>query len=194
MDSTPYGRVIFSRILAQNPKGPFKRAARFWYLNRVCFGGRRMSPTFGVQCSRRTSVLSDRIWTNLEAMIERLRGVSFESVDLVRLIELYDRPTTLFYVDPPYLGTCQDYACKFQAEDHLRLRQTLGKIRGTFLLSYNDCPEVRALYGGFKLLPVDTRYTAGSNASNKASSEAHELVISNRAIRPSESTSQAAPG
>ena len=34
----------------------------------------------------------------------------------------------------------------FTAKDHIRLRNTLLECKGKFLVSYNDCPEIRALW------------------------------------------------
>ena len=31
------------------------------------------------------------------------------------------------------------------------VREALGRIKGKFLLSYNDCPELRKLYDGFSV-------------------------------------------
>lgn len=41
------------------------------------------------------------------------------------------------------------YAVGFDWSDHVRLRDTLAGIKDKFLLSYNDCPEIRQLYEGF---------------------------------------------
>lgn len=51
--------------------------------------------------------------TKLEAMLaevhERLAGVVIERLPWDRLIARYDRPETLFYLDPPYWGNEADY-------------------------------------------------------------------------------------
>ena len=184
VNSMPYSRKLFNCVRDDRPRYSFKRAVRFWYLNRVVFGGKRAG-TFGVKASERAHVLVARLLGELDLLIERLRGVSFESVDVVRLIELYDRPTTLFFVDPPYLGVSQDYACKFAPVDHERLARALRKVKGMFLLSYNNVAAVRKLYRGSHTRRLTTRYTMGCNSASGGSSEAHELLISNRRLRRS---------
>lgn len=182
VDAMPYSRALFDQVRAGRPRAAFARARRFWYLNRVCFGGRRRGATYGVQGGRRAFVLPQTVLGSLDALIARLRGVALESVDVVRLVELYDRPDTLFYVDPPYLGLSQDYACRFRPEDHDRLAAALGRIRGTFVLSYNDCRQVRRLYAGCRIRPLTTRYTIGTKSASSAarSGGAKELLITNR--------------
>lgn len=186
VNAMPYSRRVFTSTRNDRPRGTFARATRFWYLNRVAFGAKRDRPTFGVKATGRTWVLPPTVLESLDATIERLRGVLFESLDVTRLIELYDRPATLFYVDPPYYNTSQSYACQFTEQDHTRLAQCLEKIKGMFLLSYNDCQEVRYLYSGYSRLAVTTRYSMGRNSSagrkSGATGSARELLISNRPL------------
>ncbi len=71
-------------------------------------------------------------------------------------------------------------------ETHERLRNTLVNIKGRFILSYNDCPEIRELYKDFKIIEVKRinnmalRYEAGS--------EFCELIIMN--FEPKNAVSQ----
>ena len=180
VDAMPYSRALFNQVLRSSPRGSFKRAVRFWYLNRVGFGGRRRGATFGVNATRRTAVLPATVLRELDAVVERLRGVSFESLDVARVLELYDRRGSLFYVDPPFLGLSQDYACRFSDDDHARLAGVLRRVKGTWLLSYNDCRQVRALYRGMHRRRLAVRYTIGQNSSTGGRSRARELLISNR--------------
>ncbi len=187
LDAMPYSRSLFQKLRAARLRGSFSRAVRFWYVNRVCFGGRRRNPSFGVDASRRALVLPPRVLGDLDATIQRLRGVSFESLDVVRLIELYDRPDTLFYVDPPFWGLSQGYVCQFTQVDHERLSRALVGIKGMFLLSYNDCSQIRRLYAGCRFSRLATSYTIGRNsaAGRKAggTGPARELLISNHPLR-----------
>lgn len=186
LDAMPYSRGLFASQLAAKPTSAFGRARRFWYLNRVAFGARRQRPTFGVAVSRRMSVLPARILQDLDQTVERLRGVQFESIDVTRLIRLYDRPSTLFYIDPPFYRTAQPYVCRFGQADHRRLAECLRAIAGVFLLSYDDCSEVRQLYRGCQVRKLDTRYGMGRNSRSGRKSagtgKATELLISNRPL------------
>ena len=64
-------------------------------------------------------------------------------------ITRYDRPATLFYLDPPYWGCEKDYGPVFGAEDFTVLAEKLRRIQGRFLLSINDRPEVREIEARF---------------------------------------------
>ena len=77
----------------------------------------------------------------------RLQKVVIENRDFEKLIRQYDRPVSFFYCDPPYFAT-EDYYkdVGFTAKDHIRLRDVLLNCSGKFLVSYNDCQEIRELW------------------------------------------------
>ena len=80
---------------------------------------------------------------------DRLANTVIENKDFEALIIQYDRSDAFFYLDPPYYETEGHYSVVFTKEDHIRLRDTLKKLQGKFLLSYNDCEFVRNLYKDF---------------------------------------------
>ncbi|WP_373844550.1 DNA adenine methylase [Clostridium sp.] len=45
----------------------------------------------------------------------------------------------MIYLDPPYYGIERYYQVQFSKEDHIRLFDCLKKVKGKFILSYNDC-------------------------------------------------------
>lgn len=94
------------------------------------------------------------MWANfplIEQAHRRLAKVVIENKDCVKLIRQYDRPVSLFYLDPPYHATEGYYQNigenGFTEKDHIRLRDTLLTMEGKFLLSYNDDEFIRDLYG-----------------------------------------------
>lgn len=82
----------------------------------------------------------------LDDIIERLRGVVIENGDALAVIERYDSPETLLYIDPPYpMLTRSDRwsrsAYKHEMTDceHRRLSQVLHACRGTVIVSGYAC-------------------------------------------------------
>jgi DNA adenine methylase len=182
LDSMPYSRQLFRKMRDSKPRSAFKRAARFWYLNRVCFGGKSRGQTFGVVASRQTKTLPASIVRSVDSVIERLRGVTFESIHLSRLLQLYDRGDALFYLDPPYWGLSQSYAGVFGQKDHVKLAQSLAGLKGSWILSSNDCKQIRSLYKGFSCRKLRLRYTIGCNSSTSARDRAAEIIVSNQPL------------
>lgn len=77
-----------------------------------------------------------------------------------------------------YLLTAEHmYEVGFGWDDHVRLRETLGRIKGKFLLSYNDCPEIRELYDGFSLFDFSRTHSMAQRY--EAGKEFKELLIAN---------------
>lgn len=76
------------------------------------------------------------------------------------LLRRYDRPGTLFYLDPPYWGCETDYGeGVFARHDFEALADALACLRGKFLLSLNDTPGVRQVFGRFEIEAVETTYS-----------------------------------
>ena len=84
----------------------------------------------------------------MQAFSKRCENVVIENQDFEVLIRHYDREGSFFYCDPPYFTSEYVYDCGFGWDDHLRLHRALTGAKGKFLLSYNDCPEIRGLYAG----------------------------------------------
>lgn len=125
-----------------------QKAARFFIAIKESFGTNCRS--FGVRPLDIQNAIDF-----LRVASERLRKVVIENVDFERLLQTYDRPDALFYLDPPYCNAEKYYPDRFSLDDHKRLRGCLGKIKGKFILSYNDCQEIRDLYRRYNIIEVD---------------------------------------
>ena len=77
----------------------------------------------------------------------KLRYVLNSREDFDLIASLHKRGLFFFYCDPPYFATENYYKdVGFKTKDHIRLRDSLMDIKGKFLVSYNDCPEIRELW------------------------------------------------
>lgn len=140
-----------------------QRAAMFFVMVKTGFGASLR--TYG--CNKK------RLNTDCFGDIEqRLDGVVIENKDFEDLIKVYDRERALFYCDPPYHKTERHYAVKFTEADHERLCAVLHKVKGRFILSYNDDDYIRALYD-------DCNIYAVSRSNSLSSREFKEVIITN---------------
>jgi DNA adenine methylase len=131
------------------PGTDLERAVRWYYLNRTSFSG-IMNPGncywgYNDECSMRPEN-----WpAHLRRCSKKLQGVELTHDDFETVIKQAPKDAFLF-VDPPYFGSGQArfYFHKFTKKEHSRLADVLkencNRIR--FLLSYNDCCEIRELY------------------------------------------------
>lgn len=169
-------RVEFERLVATDPETltDLERAARFLYLQNTAFGGRVSGRNFGVAPDRPARFDITKLATMLEDVHSRLTRVVVECLPYDQFITRYDRPGTLFYLDPPYWGSEGDYGKEmFARADFLRLVILLHQIEGRFIMSINDRQEVRRLFAGFDIEPVETSYTI----ARKGSKRVGELII-----------------
>ena len=155
-----------------------ERAARFLYLQRTTFGGRVRGQTFGVTYGGARFDVT-KLVPLLEAVHERLAGVVIECLPWAEFIDRYDRPGVLFYCDPPYWGSEDDYGkALWSPDDFRRLADRLRQAKGRFLVSLNDVPEVRLAFKGCRLTPVATTYSISKNSGEPGG--AKELLIAPR--------------
>ncbi|MGM4981860.1 DNA adenine methylase [Rhizobium sp. 11_C7_N12_5] len=171
-------RREFERLKACDPETltDLERAARFIYLQKLSFGGKVAGRTFGVQHKGGARFNLTRLAPLLEEVHERLAGVVIENLDWMDFIDRYDRPETLFYLDPPYFGSEGDYGkALFGREQFALMAERLGRLKGRFIMSINDVLEIRALFKAFPMRGVDLTYSVGGGVGTPAS----ELIISN---------------
>ena len=103
--------------------------------------------------------------------------MNIEHKDYADLIRVYDRKAALFYLDPPYIGAEGYYDSPFIPDDHQRLRAALEPLKGRFILSYNDCPQVRELYKGYTIERVERKENLSGSGENKK--QYAEVIIRN---------------
>ena len=113
----------------------------------------------------------------IEQLGTRLANTVIENQDFEVLIKHYDRDNSFFYCDPPYFSSEYVYQCGFTWDDHLRLRETLRNAKGKWLVSYNDCQEIRNLYKDSSFADF-TRVHSMKQRTN-AGEQFPELLISN---------------
>ena len=144
-----------------------ERAAAFFVLNRSSFSGTTLSGGMSPGHPRFT-----------ESAIARLR--SFETVNFqVECADYRDvipkHEDAFLYLDPPYMNGQSLYGVKGNTHkgfDHRSLAELLHK-RDRWIMSYNDCQEIRELYKSNLILSIDWVY---GMSKNKQSNEV--LVLS----------------
>jgi len=158
----------FDRLAGVDPDTltDMQRAARFLYLQKISFGGKVAGQTFGLSRERAGRFNLTTLEPDLEALHTRLAGVCVTCLDYAEFITRLDSPGTLFYLDPPYWG-CEGYYGKalFSRERFEEMADLLAGLKGRFILSLNDVPEVREIFGRFTIEEVTTTYIIGSKGA-----------------------------
>jgi DNA adenine methylase len=153
-----------------------QRAAQFYYVQRLSFSGKVKGRTYGTATTHKPRLNLLRLEEDLSAAHLRLSQVWVENLGFADCIQRYDREHTFFYLDPPYHGVENYYGDGiFSRDDFQRLADQLAGIKGKFLMSINDTPEIRESFKGFTIDTVSVTYSCGASSRPRVS----ELLIRN---------------
>jgi len=155
-----------------------QRAAAYYFIQRHAFAGRPGKPSISTRPGRPVQLRAALYRRVLPLVAERLNEVMLENLTWDRFITLYDSPQTFFFIDPPYLGH-REYWHNFTRDDFNSLATALRGLKGRFLLTHTDCPEIRALFKGFKIEEVELLYTAQQMSGGHGRKTGREVLITN---------------
>lgn len=151
-----------------------QRAARYLYLAKNCYAGLVRRKNFAWSVTNETRFNPERIPGLIEETHHRLARVQIECLPYEEVIAHCDRKETLFYLDPPYYDI-RLYNHNLEHDDFVQMADLLHGLKGKFILSLNDVPEVRAIFKGFTIRVVELHYTA----QKKPGKTFREVLITN---------------
>ena len=128
--------------------GPVERARRFYVRARQTRTGLAQTASAGrwahcILTSRSGMAGAVSRWLGsiegLAPIIDRLMRVQIDNAPALEVIQRYDTPETLFYLDPPYVhdsrGDTHAYHGEMSDVDHIELAQLLHAIKGRAAIS-----------------------------------------------------------
>ena len=161
IELTPYARAEFDESF-QPAADPIEQARRTIVRSHMGFGGNLTRPnrdqtpqrtgwrTYSGK-NRRSIPAGD--WHNwpdsLPQIIARLRGIIIENRPAMEVMAKHDTPSTLHYVDPPYVhstrgfdcgGSVRGYRYEMSDEQHRELAAFLATLKGKVIVSGYPCP------------------------------------------------------
>lgn len=171
-------RQLFIWAQLSNPDTltDIQRAARFFFLQKMAFGGKVSGQSFGVTPERPARFNLLRIEEDLSAAHMRLCGVTVEHLDWESCLQRYDRADTLIFMDPPYWGT-EGYGVEFGLEQYSRMAYRVRSMKGMAMVTVNDVPAMREVFEGLSMQRVGITYTVSKGSQRPK--ETGELIIRN---------------
>lgn len=108
---------------------------------------------------------------------------SFDDLKITRLHvqEMFvgSQPEWFYYLDPPYYVKGNElYRNGMTHQEHVALARSLKDTPAKWVLSYDDCDEVRSLYKDFKIDEMDVKYSNAVQSGGERL-KSNELVIYN---------------
>ena len=180
-NNTPNKKKLL-RIRDKRKAGKSLTPCEYIYLNKLSFGGKATSwdPSSVKKCVGKNARTCGYTSKDQGKYAERMKKTRIDHGDFRRAIKKYDSKDTFFYLDPPYAGTTVDGYLENDLQPET-VKEAVDKIKGKFLLSYNNNKKNRKIFCGRKnksyiCRKVQTHYTLNSQGNYKPK---NELLIKN---------------
>ncbi len=138
-------KEYFYSARKQEPTDAYRQAFYFFFFNRVTFSGTTRAGGFSSQASlnRFTASSIER----LRNLPQALKGARITCGDFEKVISA-PGDNVFIFLDPPYWTAKKLYGKdgKLHEFDHERLASLLKRTEHRFLITYDNCPEIRKLY------------------------------------------------
>ena len=161
---TPYARAEYYNCLKQweTASDPVEQA-RQWYVGVMLSMNSSIRNT-GWSSTKAPGSNPARAWRNtierLHLCAARLAEVEIDHRDFEQVLQVYDSPTTCFYLDPPYLPETRRkrycYHQEMSVSDHERLLTRLQQLQGMVILSGYTHPLYQEALADWECLHLDT--------------------------------------
>lgn len=157
---TPWARLEFEDAYLVH-SDPVDRARALVVRSFMGFGSNGHARSTGFRSrAHRQNTTPQQDWLRmpdaLGAVVERFGGVVVEARDAFKVLQRYDDPAALHYVDPPYLPETRDrgsdYRAELSSERHLELLELVCGLSGRVILSGYPHPVYDRALAGWRRL------------------------------------------
>ena len=115
---------------------PVERAARWYYMTVYSFA--QIGRNFG-RSTQAPNAMSGKIRAKLpkfQLIHDRFQRVQVENMDAISLLDMFDGPDTVFYLDPPYVDSATGiYKHDMREEQHRELIDKIFSLEGYVAVS-----------------------------------------------------------
>lgn len=135
-------------------------------------GGLNQDGTYKIDARFKKKILAAKIQRIAEQK-NRIHLFNLDALEFIKELKKV-KQKILVYFDPPYYQKGELlYLNHYRHEDHVRLCKQIIKCRVPWLLSYDDQPEIAALYSSVQNYRKNLRYSVATPSIGR------ELIISN---------------
>lgn len=174
LDLVLNSRMEFDDYLAQPGLTDIQRAARWYIRHKLSFGG--LGETFAIT---RTQPFSSRLNRKLAllALDQRLDKTTIEHGGWARCFERYDDPRSFFFCDPPYFDAGGAVYDGWSEDDLRKFATAVRGLRGQWMLTYQDCEQVRTLFADCTIHAVTRANGIGNRGHVRTGRTYAEVII-----------------
>lgn len=165
---TPYSRTEFlqcGELAIQEIVDPVEKARLTILRSFAGFGSAATNAKYatGFRANKRSNNTTCAVdWmnypSNIDAFVNRLRGVVIENKDYRAIAMQHDSADTLFFLDPPYVQDTRNfvrgnasYEHEFIDQDHIDMAAVAKALRGAVIIAGYDCELYQELFKGWRV-------------------------------------------
>lgn len=180
-----FGKELYYAFrINRNDSSELEKAARFFILNRITFSGLIDSGGYSEQAfqNRFTESSIDRI-SDLGCLFEK---TTITNKDYEYVVNKNGNDVFI-YCDPPYFSTAKSKLYGKNGDlhkdfDHFRFAEVMKKCHHKWLVTYDDCEEIRSNFSFANIYSWTLQYGM-NNTGHKAERIGDEVFISNYALK-----------
>lgn len=136
------------------------RTNRSGILKGGVIGGKNQDGHYKLDARFNKENLSKRI-EKIGEYTDHIKVYNLDALDLLNKVDSMLPKDSLIYLDPPYYVKGQGLYRNFYIhEDHVQIREALDDVKTKWIVSYDNCPEIKEIYSGYRQENYELNYSA----------------------------------
>ena len=136
------------------------RTNRSGILKGGVIGGKNQDGNYKLDARYHKENLSKRI-EKVGQYRDRIKLYNLDALELLNQVDSFLPENSLIYLDPPYYVKGQGLYRNFYVhDDHVQIREALDKVRTKWIVSYDNCSEIKEIYSGYYQADYELNYSA----------------------------------
>lgn len=174
------GRSLHRKMVQSNSRSSLEKAVRFFVLNRITFSGTIEAGGYsqGAFQARFTQSSIER----LKLVAPILENTKITNLDYEAVVNA-EGENVFIFLDPPYLSATKSRlygknGALHTLFDHKRFANVMKRSKHKWMITYDDCQEIRNLFAFANLISWELQYGMNNYKQNVAA-KGKELIITN---------------
>ncbi len=139
-----------------------------FYLNRVnrsgilkagVIGGKNQTGNYKMDCRFNKETLISKI-KKIEKFKEKIEFYNYDVIEFIDNYLKFESTNSFVFLDPPYYNKGSELYTNFYThEDHKNLANYIKKIKQSWIVTYDNCDEIKEIFKGYNQKEFDISYT-----------------------------------